>query len=205
MKHFRKQPVRARLQTAYHKGGRLRFWTDFGAKKAPIVINGWLNLSAQTARHGIIRLPISWTVPMKYFLFTVIAVALTGCSTPPSSQSKLPPPVPINRYEIPSDAVQLAQAMVARHLKDPDSAKFRDAFYASTDPRGDGRDKSKDTVCIEVNGKNSYGAYNGFTWALIAMESKTVLLSSDPDAVANRFCSLAVPGPTVSQQAEQNR
>lgn len=76
---------------------------------------------------------------------------------------------------------------------------------ASTDPRGDGRDKSKDTVCIEVNGKNSYGAYNGFTWALIAMESKTVLLSSDPDAVANRFCSLAVPGPTVSQQAEQNR
>lgn len=139
---------------------------------------------------------------MKHFLFPVIAVALTGCSTPPSSRSKLPQPVPINRYEIPSDVVQLAQAMVARNLKDPDSAKFRDAFYASTDPRGDGRDKAKDSICIEVNGKNSYGAYNGFTWALIALESKTVLLGGETAAVANRFCSLAVPGPTTSQQAE---
>lgn len=142
---------------------------------------------------------------MNRFLFPVMAIALIGCSTPSSTRSNFPQPVPINRYAIPSDVVQWAQAMVARNLKDPDSAKFRDAFYASTDPRGEGRDKAKDSICIEVNGKNSYGAYSGFRWAVIAVESETVLLGGETAAVANRFCSIAVPGPATAQQAETKK
>ncbi len=56
--------------------------------------------------------------------------------------------------EKPTDELlPVAQQAVAAELKDPDSAKFR--RLTSYPDRG--------LVCGQVNGKNSYGAYGGFT------------------------------------------
>lgn len=51
------------------------------------------------------------------------------------------------------ELLPVAKQAVASELKDPDSAKFR--RLASYPDRG--------LVCGQVNGKNSYGAYSGFT------------------------------------------
>lgn len=51
------------------------------------------------------------------------------------------------------ELLPVAKIAVAAELKDPDSAKFR--RLASYPDRG--------LVCGQVNGKNSYGAYSGFT------------------------------------------
>jgi hypothetical protein len=49
------------------------------------------------------------------------------------------------------------QIYVLKHyLKDVDSAKFRDVFISRTE-------SGLAVVCGEVNSKNSYGAYSGFT------------------------------------------
>jgi len=47
------------------------------------------------------------------------------------------------------------QSEVAQLLKDPDSAKFRNVYVSEI--------YSEPIVCGEVNGKNSYGAYAGYT------------------------------------------
>lgn len=48
------------------------------------------------------------------------------------------------------DKIKKAQALAAAQLKDPNSAQFRNV-------------RTKNIfVCGEINGKNSFGAYNGF-------------------------------------------
>lgn len=49
--------------------------------------------------------------------------------------------------------IEKSKKQVLNQLKDPDSAKFRNVFA-----------KDKTLVCGEVNAKNSYGGYNGFTF-----------------------------------------
>lgn len=70
---------------------------------------------------------------------TLAAALLAGCS----------PAQPT----VEEDLVSRARLAIAATLKDPDSAKFRDV-RAYPDKR---------LVCGEVNGKNSYGAYAGFS------------------------------------------
>lgn len=51
-------------------------------------------------------------------------------------------------------------AFITKDLKDPDSAKFRNEFIRKfTNPEG----KAIFMVCGEINAKNSYGGYTGFT------------------------------------------
>lgn len=95
------------------------------------------------------------------------------------------------------NAVLLAHTMASHDLKDPDSAKFRDAFFITSDNRGESRDKSKDSWCIEINGKNSYGAYVGYTWALLPAGGNSVIMgNSSTGAVINQLCASAVYPPT---------
>jgi hypothetical protein len=96
------------------------------------------------------------------------------------------------RYPMPENAAQLAHAFVSHDMKDPDSARFRDTFFVTTDARGDGRDKSKDSWCVEINGKNSYGAYVGYTWALLPAGGNSVIMGGNVIGnVAAQICSSA--------------
>lgn len=134
------------------------------------------------------------TVGMKKIVISLLAFSLIGCTTPP----RQPPakPMVIYRYPMSENTVQLAQAMASHDLKDPDSAKFRDTFFINSDGRGEARDKSKDSWCIEINGKNSYGAYVGYTWALLPAGGRTVIMGTSPvAAIATQLCSSAIYPP----------
>lgn len=128
---------------------------------------------------------------MKIFALTILTFTLIGCTTP---QRQAPEkPMVLYRYPMSENAVKLAQVMASRDLKDPESAKFRDAFFVTSDDQGEGRDKSKDSWCIEVNGKNGYGAYVGYTWALVPAGGKSVIMGTSPvAAMANKICSSAI-------------
>lgn len=57
-------------------------------------------------------------------------------------------------------AAQRAKEAVAAQLRDPESARFRSvAIYQRIDRHG----QSHTIVCGEVNGKNVYGGYVGYT------------------------------------------
>jgi hypothetical protein len=66
------------------------------------------------------------------------------------------------------------RALVVYGLKDPDSAKFR-PFQFVTD--GSGNQK----VCGEVNAKNTYGGYVGFTGFAYTLELGDLIFAPDPD------------------------
>ncbi|MGO0109993.1 hypothetical protein [Pseudomonas putida] len=132
---------------------------------------------------------------MKLSLAPFLIVALAGCSTPHTTPIKPAERVTLYRYPMPSKVVELAQTIAARDLKDPESAKFRDAFYISSDPKGNARDKSKDSICIEMNGKNSYGAYVGYNWTVINARANSVIQGGPMAGVLNEICSTTVVGP----------
>lgn len=88
--------------------------------------------------------------------------------------------------------VDAALAVVRDSLKDPDSAKFRrlQAYRASN---GTVR------VCGELNAKNSYGGYNGFT--RFAVSGGAITMDSTRDAWARaRLNVLCLSGPEVPSQ-----
>jgi len=69
-----------------------------------------------------------------------------------------------------------AEAYIANLLNDPDSAKFRNI-----------RVLHGGTVCGEVNGKNGYGAYAGFTkfvWSATSDSMAKIMKQSDDSYVA---------------------
>lgn len=78
-------------------------------------------------------------------------------------------------YRVEATVAQIAFAKekAAYDLKDPSSAQFRD-LYAITRGLGD------DTVCGEINAKNSYGAYVGFRKFYVYSNGKYLI--SDPDS-----------------------
>jgi hypothetical protein len=132
---------------------------------------------------------------MNKLALSLVLFSLAGCSTPPKPAAQKP--LILYRYPMGENAVLLAHTMASHDLKDPDSAKFRDAFFVTSDNRGESRDKSKDSWCIEINGKNSYGAYVGYTWALLPAGGNSVIMGNSPTgAVINQLCASAIYPPT---------
>ncbi|MGE8098138.1 hypothetical protein [Pseudomonas fluorescens] len=135
-----------------------------------------------------------WNVSMKKLALSLIVISLAGCSTPPRPAPAKP--LILYRYPMNENTVLLAHTMASYDLKDPDSAKFRDTFFVTSDGRGEARDKSKDSWCIEINGKNSYGAYTGFSWALLPAGGRSVIMGNSPaGAVASQLCASAIYPP----------
>jgi len=131
---------------------------------------------------------------MKKLALSLAVLSLLGCSTP--SRQAPAKPLILYRYPMSENTVQLAHTMANHDLKDPESAKFRDTFFVTSDGRGEARDKSKDSWCIEINGKNSYGAYVGYTWALLPAGGKSVIMGTSPvAAIATQICSSAIYPP----------
>ncbi|WP_321836154.1 hypothetical protein [Pseudomonas kulmbachensis] len=125
---------------------------------------------------------------MKKLALSMLAFTLVGCAAPPRQA-----PMTLYRYPMSENAALLAHTMASHNLKDPESAKFRDTFFVTSDARGEARDKSKDSWCIEINGKNGYGAYAGYTWALVPAGGRSVIMGTSPvAAMANTICSSAI-------------
>ncbi|MCH4880092.1 hypothetical protein EQV97_22290 [Pseudomonas sp. TMW22090] len=131
---------------------------------------------------------------MKKLALYFILFSLAGCTTQPKSAPTKPSV--LYRYSMNENIVQLAHTTASYYLKDPESAKFRDTFFLTSDDRGEARDRSKDSWYIEINGKNSYGAYAGYTWALLPAGGKSVIMGSSPTgAIAGQLCSSAIYPP----------
>lgn len=60
------------------------------------------------------------------------------------------------------------------YMKDPESAQFRNIFMY------------KDRLCGEINAKNSFGAYTGFT-RFIAMQSGLTYFENDKTYASSSF------------------
>lgn len=80
-----------------------------------------------------------------------------------------------------SEAIEAGKLAVTSSLKDPDSAKFRNTRLVAY--------LQGAVICGEVNGKNSYGGYAGFTRFAAGIQSATLEDSSsrypDINAAAN--------------------
>jgi len=63
------------------------------------------------------------------------------------------------------------QNAVEASLKDPDSAKFRDVHFVT---KSSGYLEKEGFVCGEVNGKNGFGAYDGYQKFAILVRAKTL-------------------------------
>lgn len=67
-------------------------------------------------------------------------------------------------------AISLAQNEVASSMKDPDSAKFRYVRYIASGESEDGTVSG--FVCGNINAKNSYGAYAGYSPFIVKISMK---------------------------------
>lgn len=65
-----------------------------------------------------------------------------------------------------TEAIELGKSAVAASLKDPDSAKFRNTRLVAH--------LQGAVVCGEVNAKNSYGGYSGFTRFAAGVQAATL-------------------------------
>lgn len=82
-----------------------------------------------------------------------------------------------NRVNV-KGAVAMAKRTILYNLKDPESARWRRAKVASNG-----------NVCIEVNAKNSYGGYTGFTTYLF--NSRNGSLVSGESDYAGMYCGMS--------------
>jgi hypothetical protein len=74
-------------------------------------------------------------------------------------------------------AIELAKNEIASDMKDPESSKFRDLHFVRAGEKQDGTVDGY--VCGEINSKNSYGAYAGYTpfYIFLSMKSKGIFSS----------------------------
>lgn len=81
-----------------------------------------------------------------------------------------------------------AKAAIIQKLKDPDSATFRNVVYA---PAAQG---TGGTVCGEVNARNAYGGYAGFTPFFVIGQSALLrdeINAPAFDSIYSRSCGAA--------------
>ncbi|WP_019933859.1 hypothetical protein [Oceanimonas smirnovii] len=92
-------------------------------------------------------------------------LALTGCAAFEHEAIKLSR----EKVNVSQEDIEQARNAVLLSLKDPESAKFTN-WYGTREPGED----SASAICGEVNARNSYGGYSGFTH--FAVVSNTVYL-----------------------------
>ncbi len=93
-----------------------------------------------------------WKAKMKKMIVLIALVALAGCK--PSAEK----------------AIELAKKEVAADTRDPDSSKFRYMRFVQSEKAPEG--EVKGLVCGQVNAKNGFGAYAGFSPFLVEISMK---------------------------------
>ncbi|EIJ9543839.1 hypothetical protein NCH56_004117 [Salmonella enterica] len=103
----------------------------------------------------------------------------------------------------PSDekAIELAHKEMADSMKDPGSVLFRNDKFVGRQEHDDG--KVTGFVCGELNAKNSYGAYVGFTSYLVELEMTPKGTFSKGVNYTVRWKSMAPDGIHELQQYKQ--
>lgn len=97
---------------------------------------------------------------------------------PPGPAPEAAPPAPVEDHRL-----VRARALVIERLKDPDSAQFRNERFM---PDG--------TICLEVNAKNGFGGYTGFSHAVVISGSAgdpVAWVDSEPQGIASAACKPA--------------
>jgi hypothetical protein len=106
----------------------------------------------------------------------IFAAAIAAAFTMPAEAAKKPVaarPAAINAKA----AIAKAKNAIAWTMKDPESVRWRRAWVASNG-----------NVCIEVNAKNSYGGYTGYT-VYLYNSVKGSLVSGESD-YAGMYCRI---------------
>jgi hypothetical protein len=96
-------------------------------------------------------------MPKSKFIFTFVflALPLAACVQDAAQLNSIPNPVVGEPYMLTSTDEVVVKNTVTKGFKDPVSAQFENLKAA--------RSGVKVTVCGQVNGKNGYGAYAGFS------------------------------------------
>jgi hypothetical protein len=87
----------------------------------------------------------------RFFVFALAATLLAGCVSTADH-------VAAQRVTLTAPQIAVAKEVVSHDLKDPNSAQFRNIYGFQYQ----GQDLTM--VCGEMNAKNSYGGYGGFTY-----------------------------------------
>jgi hypothetical protein len=106
---------------------------------------------------------------MKKIVFAILILVLNGCATLAGSAGvnwRNQNPGKLPDY---SNAKALAELAIKELLKDPDSALFKNwtPFFKTLYNYGLGAAGNYEplwAICVQVNAKNSFGGYNGYTW-----------------------------------------
>lgn len=93
-------------------------------------------------------------------------------------------------------AIDLAKTEISHDMKDPLSTQFRDISTKKVGEKDDGSVVM--LVCGEVNSKNSFGAYSGFSQFVIALTMKSKGLFSTG-------VEYSVEGKTIDETPIENR
>lgn len=102
------------------------------------------------------------------FSFVVMLVAC-GPSKEEIAKNKIAAEKEAKEVEL-NKKIEFAKLNYSNDLKDPASAQFKNLKVL---PDGN-------SICIEINAKNSYGAYTGFKMIWLQLPSQ---ISSDPEAM----------------------
>lgn len=98
---------------------------------------------------------------MRKLLTIPLVALLAGCASPSGTVSEANTKAPEEpRFKVPitSEQEQVATAAVAGMLKDPESARFQGLYGMQRAALPE-----VTSICGEVNAKNSYGGYAGFS------------------------------------------
>lgn len=90
---------------------------------------------------------------MKKLLIVIALLGLVGCK--PGAEK----------------ATEIGQKEVSAAMRDPDSSKFRYTRFIQQEEAEDGTVKG--VVCGQVNAKNAFGAYSGFTPFIVEVVMKS--------------------------------
>lgn len=91
----------------------------------------------------------------KNIAFGLLGLMLTGCAAFEFEA----PNLTREKVEITEADIEQAKETVLLALKDPESARFTDNWYGTREPG----EAAATAICGEVNARNSYGGYDGFS------------------------------------------
>lgn len=112
---------------------------------------------------------------LRVTLVVCLVVAMAGCKKPDPALAEAK--AAIERQKAEDNArqrtVEAVRRAVASNLLDPNAAQFRKVNAYPSEGRAQ-------TVCGEINGKNSFGAYAGFHGFYYVINTREVAISSVP-------------------------
>lgn len=111
---------------------------------------------------------------MKLAILVMVALIAVSCARRPTEEQIRT----ANYGPYPSDYESIVYGFMERILKDPDSARYK---FRTPVIRGYAGSPSRFgyVVCVEINAKNSFGAYTGYRLQLILINSGQVIYHAE--------------------------